>query len=216
MPDYEEHTSTDPGQHQWVTARERTSTDPGQHQWVTARERTSTDPGTHQWVNIRERTSTDAGVRRASATNNRTDVLTTFHFYVEISGITEAAFSEISGLDAETEVTPLLEGGENTYEHRLIGRTKISDVTLKNGYTNSTELWDWYIKVIQGPPWRGPVRRNVSIIMVDQRGLRRHTWSLRDAIPVKWTGPSLNAGQSGGQVETLKLTHRGLILTATR
>ena len=106
--------------HQWVTARELTHAGESDHQWVTARERTSTDPGVHNWVTARERTSTDPGARR-SRTNNRSEVLTTFHYYIQIEGISEGVFSELSGFEAETEVIHQREGGLNTHEHQLLG-----------------------------------------------------------------------------------------------
>src|SRR5205807_370416 len=119
----------------------------------------------------------------------------TFHFYVEISGITEAIFTQVDGLDAETEVTTLNEGGVNDHEHKLLGRTKISDITLRNGITTSTQLWDWYKKVIQGPlSWPPGMRKHISIVMVDQLGRETHRWDLQWAIPVKWTGPQFNSG----------------------
>jgi phage tail-like protein len=200
MPEYEEHDSTDPGQHEWVTARERTSTDPGQHQWVTARERTSTAPGQG----------------RRSATNNRTDPLTNVHFYIQINGITEAVFSELSGFEAETEVIHQRQGGNNMYEHQLLGPSKISEITLKNGITSSMELWDWYVRVLQGPPWPTDTRKNIQIVMVDPKGDRKHQWTLLKAIPVKWSGPQLNSGQSTVAVQSIKFAHQGLLLPNSR
>ncbi len=211
----QELTHTDPGEHQWVTARELTHAGPSDHQWVTTRERTSTDPGQHQWVTTRERTSTDPGARR-SGTSNRSEVLTTFHYYIQIEGISEAVFSELSGFEAETEVIHQREGGLNTHEHQLLGPSKISEITLKNGITSSTELWEWYKRVLQGPPWGASPRKNIDIVMVDQKGTTTHIWHILEAIPVKWTGPQLNAGQSQTAVQTLKFAHRGLQLQTSR
>jgi phage tail-like protein len=149
------------------------------------------------------------GITMPSGTSSRTDVLISYRFYVEIDGITEAIFQEVSGLDIETEVTDYQEGGRNDHVHRLPGRTKVADITLKNGITTSMELWNWYKQVIQGPPFQ---RRHVSIIMVDQKSNRTQAWEFQEALPVKWTGPQLNAGQSVAAVQTLKLTHKGLLL----
>ena len=142
-----------------------------------------------------------------NATSNRTDPLTTFHFYVD--GIGQAVFTEISGLNVEVMVQDYEEGGVNTHVHRLPGRVKVSDITLKNGVTISNELWEWYKKILQGQF----ERRNVSIIMVDQEGTERQRWSFIDALPVKWTGPELKAGQSQAAIQSLQLAHKGLQIT---
>jgi|GEM_PF-855180 len=216
MPEYEEKTTSGPSDHEWVTAREVTHAGPSDHQWVTAREVTHAGPSDHQWVTARERTSTDPGASRRSATSNQTDALTTFHFYVVIAGINEAVFSEVSGFEAETEVIHYREGGFNGREHHLLGASKISEITLKNGITNSTALWDWYVRVLQGPPWGETPRKRLDIVMVDQKEQSRHHWTFLGAIPVKWTGPQLNAGQSQAAVQSLKIAHQGLLFPDSR
>ncbi len=207
----QEITHAGPSDHKWVTTQENTHAWESDHQWVTTRENTHAWQSDHQWVTTRERTSMDPGARR-SRTNNRTDVLTTFHYYIQIDGISEGVFNELSGFEAETEVLHQREGGLNTHEHQLLGPSKISEITLKNGITGSTELWEWYKRVLQGPPWGSSPRKNIDIIMVDQEGTPKHIWHILEAIPVKWTGPQLNAGQSQTAVQTLKFAHRGLQL----
>ena len=142
-----------------------------------------------------------------SGTSNRSDPLTTFHFHVD--GVGQAVFTEVTGLDIEVEVTNYEEGGVNDHIHRLPGRVKVSDITLKNGITVSNELWDWYKKILQG----NFERRNVSIIMVDQHGAEKMRWNFIEALPVKWSGPQFKADQSQGAVQTLQLSHKGLQIT---
>ncbi len=142
-----------------------------------------------------------------SGTSNRTDPMTTFHFHVD--GVGQAVFTEVTGLDIEVEVTNYEEGGVNDHVHRLPGRVKVSDITLKNGITTSNELWDWYKKILQGDF----ERRNVSIIMVDQHGVEKMRWSFIHALPVKWTGPQFKSDQSQGAIQSLQLTHEGLQIT---
>ena len=143
----------------------------------------------------------------ARATTNMTDVLSTFHFYVD--GVGQAVFTEVTGLSVEVMVQDYEEGGRNDHVHRLPGRVKVSDITLKNGIMTSNELWDWYKKILQGQF----ERRNVSIVVVDQEGTERARWNFIEALPVKWTGPELKSGQSGGAIQALQLAHRGLQLS---
>jgi phage tail-like protein len=137
----------------------------------------------------------------------RTDPMTTFHFYV--SGAQAAIFTEVTGLEVEIEVTNYEEGGVNDHIHRLPGRAKVADITLRNGVTTSNELWDWFKLVLQGDF----KRQNVTIILVDQKKTPVQRWTFREALPVKWTGPQLKADQSASAVQALVLTHRGLLFT---
>ena len=134
-------------------------------------------------------------------------------FYIEIDSKTSAVFTEVNGLSIETEVTEYMEGGYNDYVHKLPGRTKIGNVTLKHGVTNSPDLLEWLIKVTQGKI----ERRNVSVVVYgrDPKGgskeLVRYNFNL--AYPVKWTGPQLSASSTSVAIETLELAHAGFSLS---
>ena len=73
-----------------------------------------------------------------------------YRFYVEIAGVPQAVFTEVSGLQIETEITEYEEGGNNDFVHRLPGRTKIGNITLKRGMTSSNELLQWFLKIARG------------------------------------------------------------------
>lgn len=141
-----------------------------------------------------------------SGTSRRSDPLTTFHFFVDIGGETQAVFTEVSGLDIEVEVTNYEEGGVNDHVWRLPGRVKVSDITLKNGITTTNLLWDWYKKILQGDLERRPV----SIIMVDQENIEKMRWNFKEALPVKWSGPQFKSDQSQSAIQSLQLSHKGL------
>lgn len=144
-------------------------------------------------------------------TAERVDPFATLRFYVEIKKETggaeiKAAFAECSGLQAETEVLSYEEGGLNNTVHRLPGRTKFGNVTLKRGVTTSNELWDWYYKVITGKV----ERQNVSIILYNSDYEEVMRWNLANAFPVKWVGPNFVSSENTAAVETLELAHEGL------
>ncbi|NWG22611.1 MAG: phage tail protein [Chloroflexi bacterium] len=131
-----------------------------------------------------------------------------YRFYVEIASVPQAVFTEVSGLQVETDVTELEEGGNNDFVHRLPGRTKVSNITLKRGMTSSNELLQWYLKIA-----RGTIdRRNVTIIMYDSAGKELFRWNFIEAYPVKWVGPQFTADSTSAAVETLELTHNGMTL----
>ena len=128
-------------------------------------------------------------------------------FYVEIGKNKEAVFTEMSGLQFETTVTEYEEGGSNGFVHRLPGRTKIGNITLKRGLTTSNELYKWYLDILQGK-FRTQL---VTVAMFDAKGGDPLAeWVFLDAYPVKWSGPQFVADGKAVAVETLELTHAGL------
>ena len=144
--------------------------------------------------------------------------VTTVHYYVEMKAITQAIFTECSGLQIETEVYEYKEGGVNTHVHRLPGRAKVGNITLKRGIARRTRatsgpwdsrLWDWYQQILNGRI----VRTNLSIHLIHETaGERIATWDILDAYPVKWIGPNYKAGDNVIAIETLELAHGGVAL----
>ncbi len=141
------------------------------------------------------------------------DPYAAFSFLVEIDGLTQAGFSECSGLESETEVEDYKEGGLNTHLHKLIGQSKYRNIVLKRGITASTELWDWHQKVAQGEfSLASKVRKNLSIVLLDEKKTEKVRWNIRNAWPCKWTGPDLKADTSSVAIQTLEITHEGIEL----
>lgn len=133
------------------------------------------------------------------------DPYLSFRFLVEIRGLIVGGFSEASGLQVETEVEEVREGGVNEYVHKLPKLTKYPNITLKRGLTDSDVLWRWHQNVVSGKV-EGTV---VCIIVLDREGNERWRWEFEDAYPVKWSGPDLRADSSTVAVETLELAHKG-------
>lgn len=137
---------------------------------------------------------------------SRIDPLTTRKFYVEISNIAAAVFSEVSGLDAEVEVQEYPEGGQNDFVHKLPGRMKFTNVTLRRGMTNSLDFWDWFNSARTGKV----DRQQIGIVLFDESGAERRRWTLERAYPVKWVGPGLKSEDNSVVIESLELAHEGL------
>lgn len=145
---------------------------------------------------------------QAEANPMKVEAFPTCRFYVEVDGIAQAVFTEAGGLQMETEVMEYQEGGNNEYVHRLPGRVKASNLTLKRGMTGSHEFYKWLADIASGKI----TRRNVSVVMFDYAGKQLARWNLMNAYPVKWTGPQLNAREAAAAIETLELTHDSVTL----
>jgi phage tail-like protein len=134
------------------------------------------------------------------------EALPNCRFYVEIDGIKQAVFTEVGGLQVETTLQEYEEGGNNGFVHRLPGRTKVGNLTLKRGMTASNELFLWLMQVTQG----NITRKNVSVVLYDTTGKAVLRWNFQNAYPVKWTGPQFTAANAVMAIETIELTHDGL------
>lgn len=142
------------------------------------------------------------------ATGDRRDPFRSFNFRVELDGITRAGFRECSGLDASQDPIEYREGTEGLTARKLPGLNKYSNITLKWGMTDDTEMWDWRKKAITGKV----ERKNGSIVLLDEAGEEKLRWNFREAWPTKWTGPSFNATGNEVAIESLEITHEGLEL----
>lgn len=140
---------------------------------------------------------------------SRPDPFLTSKFWIEISGVTEAVFSEVTGLTVETEVFEYAEGGVNDYAHKLPGRTRFTNITLKRGWSKSDELWKWYAKIVDGKMERRPV----SIVMYENKGSNAGQpvarWDLERAYPVRWQGPDFRSDGNATAIESLEIAHAG-------
>ena len=149
------------------------------------------------------------GAQPAGTANQTTvDAHPACRFYVEIDGMTQAVFSEVSGLGIEMVVEEVEEGGNNGFVHRLPGRCKVSNLTLKRGMTKSNEFVKWVLEVAQGKI----VSRNLSVILYDIGGVEFIRWNFSGAYPIKWTGPQFKSDDNGTAIETLELAHKGLVM----
>ena len=137
---------------------------------------------------------------------SRTDPYLGARFFVEIEGVDQGGFTECTGLQAEVEVTDYQEGGNNGYVHKLVGRTKFSNVVLKHGVTDSTDFWDWF-QDVQANPER---RETVTISLLDEEGNPVFVWTIVNAFPVKVSAPDLKSDANEIAVETIELAHEGI------
>ncbi len=138
----------------------------------------------------------------------RSDPATSYKFHVQVGSISEAAFAECSGLQAEVLVEEYTQGGANDVVYKLPGRARFSNVTLRRGVCYSDELWNWWRAALSGQV----VRKNVTIVLYNQKGDTIVQWTLVDAFPVKWVAPQLRASDNTAAVEALELAYQQVLL----
>ena len=135
------------------------------------------------------------------------DAYANCRFYIEIDGHSKAVFTEMSGLQLETDVTEYQEGGNNTFVHRLPGRTKVGTIVLKRGITSANDFFKWYQEILQGKI--NP--KNMSVVVYDAEGTELMRWNFANVYPIKWSGPQFAAAGQTAAIESLELAHDGLV-----
>jgi phage tail-like protein len=134
-------------------------------------------------------------------TGDRNDPYGAFNFLVEIDGVTQAGFSECSGLDTETDIIEYRNGNEDITVRKLPGLKKFTNISLKRGFTDSKELWEWRKKVMDGQT----ERQSGSIVLLNEAREEALRYNFREGWPSKWTGPAMNASSSEVAIETLEI-----------
>ena len=141
-------------------------------------------------------------------TGDRNDPYSAFNFLVEIDGVISAGFSECSGLTSETDIIEYRNGDEDITVRKLPGLKKFTNISLKRGYTQSKELWDWRKKVMDGQTERQPG----AIVLLDEARREALRWTFQQGWPSKWEGPAFNAKNNEVAIETLEIAVEALSL----
>ena len=140
--------------------------------------------------------------------SNSPDPVAEMRFKVSVPGVSLGSFREISGIGVEVETMDYAEGGNNEFVHRLPVRLKYQNVVLKRGITHQRALLDWFNATRQ----QGVEAKwgEVTVTLMGPGGESVQTWSFKEAYPVKWTGPTLNASSNAIATETLEIAHAGM------
>lgn len=140
-----------------------------------------------------------------------------FALYLHLEGgeLTEIAhFMECSGLKNSAEVFEIREGGLNGRTHKRPGQSKWENIVLRYGTSASTQLASWrdryLLDMFTGGERVDPKKSSGAIVLLDNSGRPLRRFEFKNAWPVSWEGPSLNAGGSDLAVETIEIAHEGL------
>ena len=131
-----------------------------------------------------------------------------FHFVVEWGG-SKAGFTEVSGLDVETEAIEYRDGASPEFSKRKQpGLKKYANISLKRGtFASDNELFDWWkstalLQTVE--------RRDITISLLNEDHEAVMVWKVLNAWPTKITSPDLKASGNETAIETLELAHEGV------
>jgi phage tail-like protein len=129
---------------------------------------------------------------------------------LDISGVIQGYFTEVSGLGSENEVIEhkIVKDGKEIVR-KIPGRLKWGDITLKRGITASMDIWTWRKSVEDGNV--SSARKNGSIFMLDQEGAPVAHWKFEHGWPSKVSGPSIKSDANEIGVEELVIVHEYIV-----
>ncbi len=132
-----------------------------------------------------------------------------FHFSVDWGGTT-INFTEVSGLDVETEVIEYRHGASPEYSKiKMPGLKKFTNITLKRGtFKGDNEYFEWYNSIQMNEV----IRRDITISLLDQTHSPVVVWKVRNAWPTKIASTDLKADGNEVAIETMELAHEGLTI----
>ncbi|MBC7688625.1 MAG: phage tail protein [Aquabacterium sp.] len=137
-----------------------------------------------------------------------------FHFLLDWGG-TRVGFTEVTGLDFETQVIEYREGSSPAYhKSKQPGLTKYTDITLKRGtFLGDFDYFQQWKKTFLFQEGKEKFRRTVHISLLDEEHTAIITWTLANAWPSKIQSTDLKADGNEVAIETMTLVHEGLIIT---
>ena len=135
--------------------------------------------------------------------------LSKFHFQVEWGGA-NIGFTEVSGLDVDTEVIEYRHGASAEYvKTKMPGMQNFENITLKRGtFIADNELYDWWNTVALNQI----ERRNITISLLNEAHEAVVVWKVKNAWPKKVQSTDLKADGNEVAIESVELAHEGLTI----
>jgi len=116
----------------------------------------------------------------------------------------EINFSEISGLDNESQIIEYRHGNSSTFHPiKMPGIGKPGEVTMKRGVVVSgKKFWDWASQI----KLNTIVRFTVTINLLNENGVPTMSWKLLNAWPTKITSAGMESDDKPPAIEQLNFT----------
>ncbi|MGB5944075.1 MAG: phage tail protein [Leeuwenhoekiella sp.] len=135
--------------------------------------------------------------------------LVKFHFAVEWGG-TNIGFTEVSGLDVETEPIEYRQGASPEYSKiKMPGMQKYSNITLKRGtFQGDNEYFTWWNTV----KLNTIERRDITISLLNEEHEPVVVWKVKNAFPIKVQSTDLKGDASEVAIESIEIAHEGLVI----
>lgn len=132
-----------------------------------------------------------------------------FHFQADWGGV-RIGFTEVSGLDAETEVIEYRDGASPEYSKTKIpGMQKFPNLVMKRAvFASDNDYFSWWNTVALNTV----ERRSVTISLLNEKHEPVVVWRVKNAWPAKLSSTDLKSDGNEIAIETIELAHDGLVI----
>jgi phage tail-like protein len=132
------------------------------------------------------------------------EVFSSYYFTVEIDGIQADRFFSCEGLEVESNVYEVEEGGFNTSTHKRIGRTHYPNLILKKGINSNNELINWLQSNVND---KRIERKTLAVVLIHSSGKEIGRWDFYRAFPCRWKVQVLDVQDKSFPVEIIEIAH---------
>ena len=128
-------------------------------------------------------------------------------FSVQLDGFDLGMWTEVSLGGMSLAVEPQREGGATAVVHQLRGQLTFETIKLSRVVTDGTQsIGTWFrSQALEARRMHG------EIVVYSSTGKTLQRWEFIDAMPVRWTIPTMRSGDYASVVETLEIAHQGFV-----
>ncbi|OWO84295.1 phage tail protein [Photorhabdus luminescens] len=119
----------------------------------------------------------------------------------------DIAFQRISGLSRELQITQHSQGGENARNTWLAEKIQHGSLVLERGVMTVTPLTLVFDRVLRGEK---AVYADVVIMLLNEHSLPVASWTLSNALPVRWSTGDFDANSNTVLVNSLELRYQDM------
>lgn len=114
-------------------------------------------------------------------------------------------FQRVSGLKAEIKTTPVVEGGENLFTHRLPERVDYGNLVLERGLVVGSPL---NVEFNAAMSLFKFASSNVMVMLLGENDVPIASWLFLKAYPVRWSTSDLDANDEKVVIDTMELAYQ--------
>ncbi len=140
--------------------------------------------------------------------------LKAYRFIIEMDGYAECAFMKFSGINMEVHTIQARSGNDYRGVQEYIPvLTTYQPVTLTKGVIVSSRFLEW-LKASSASMYSGPsgvdVYRTINVVALDDVGNHAVTWTLKDAMPIRYELDPMDASRSEILTESVSFAIQGM------
>ena len=137
--------------------------------------------------------------------------LPAFHFQVffldvGLLGI-DTAFQDVSGIGSQIETEEYREGGSDNFVYHLPKSVKFSNIVLKRGICSASSSLAVWCDSLFNSQFAEIETRDLSVLLLDEKGFPVRTWHFIGAYPVNWKIDSFNSTKNEVAIEEIEICY---------